>query len=267
MMKYNSALDNLFEQWIDESERNGEWQSAGRIIFTKDGLLEKNEPADVETLWHNSHKRILFLIKDQPTEWSDDIRWWLKDRDDDNIEGLARKKNNRELRSRFLRNIANVFWGLYHINNPNDCEYSKAAESLEDVKRCFNTAPIALMESKKQGGKSSISNKTLKTYLDRYKDFLQKELDVLSPNIIVCTNNLIYDFVIGYYNEKYPGCPLHTLEGHQSIRIHPETKTLIFNSFHPSAHIGYEKFYMGVMDHYRAFLQSEDFYLFKSLYD
>lgn len=268
-MRYNYELEHLFDEWIEESLKNNEWQSTGQIAFTKDGLLEKNEPIDIEVLWHSSRKRILFVLKDQPSEWSDDVRLWLKDESWDDKESLTRKRNNRELKPRFLRNIANVLWGLYTIDTPKDCDYSKAHESFDDVKQCFNTIPFALMESKKQGGKTSISNTKLKNYLDRYKDFLQKELDILSPNIIVCTNNLIYDFVINYYKEKYPDSPLHTLteEGHNSIRIHPESHTLIFCSFHPSAPMGYAKFYDGVMSHYRAFLQSEYVHHFKNWYN
>ncbi|MCH5243913.1 MAG: hypothetical protein J1F29_03340 [Lentimicrobiaceae bacterium] len=268
-MEYNSKLNCLFEKWIKESKKNNEWQSEEQTAFTKDGILEKNDPVDVEDLWYNSRKRILFLLKDQPTEWSDDVRLWLKDDESqDDKESLARKRNNRELKSRFIQNIANLFWGLYTIDNPNDCDYSKAQESFEDVKRCFNTIPFALVESKKQGGGTSITPAKLKKYLERYKTFLRNELDILSPNMIVCTHGYIYGFVIDYYNEKYPDSPLRTLEGHNSIRIHPESKTLIFCSYHPSAlRFSYETVYMGVMDHYRAFLKSEYFHHFKSWYD
>ena len=265
-MRYNYELNRLFDEWIAESVKNNEWRSTEQRAFTKDGLLEKNEPIDIEALWHHSRKRIMFILKDQPSEWSDDLRLWLKDRNEDNEKELTRKSNNRELKSRFLRNIANVFWGLYTIDNPNDCDYSKAFESIEDIKRCFNTEPFAFVESKKQGGGSAIKDATLKSYLERYKTFLRKELDILSPNIIVCTNWLIYGFLMDYYNEKYPDYPLCTLKGHNSIRIHSKSQTLIFCSFHPSARISFSKFYGGVMDHYRAFLQSEYFYQFKSWY-
>ena len=262
-MGYNSKLDRLFKKWSEESEKNNDGTA-----FTEDGILEKNEPVDVEDLWYNSRKRILFLLKDQPTECSDDVRWWLKDREKDRENNRKQKEKNRELKPRFIQNIANLFWGLYTIDNPNDCDYSKAYKSFEDVKRCFNTIPFALVESKKQGGGTSIADKELKKYLKRYKTFLRDELDILSPNMIVCTHDSIYDFVIDYYKEKYPDSPLRTLEGHNSIRIHLESKTLIFKSYHPSAtSLSYAAVYMGVMDHYRAFLKSEYFHHFKSWYD
>lgn len=268
-MKYNFELNCLFEKWIAESMKNNEWPSNEQIAFTKDGLLEKNDLLDVEALWHSSRKRVLFLLKDQPSDSSDDVRLWLKDSSEDNPMSLRRKRKNRELNSRFMRNIANVFWGLYNINKPEDCDYFRALESFEDVKRCFNTAPVAFMEAKKQGGAPSISNTTLKCYLEKYKIFLWKELDILSPNIIVCTSSLIYTFVIDYYNKKYIDSPLCALSGAPSIRIHPKTQSLIFCSYHPSARpsvIDYATFYGGVMNHYRAFLCSEYFFQFKSIF-
>lgn len=268
-MNYHTDLDRLFEQWIAAGLNNNEWQSAGRIIFTRDGILEKNDLIDVESLWYNMRKRVLFLIKDQPSEWSDDIRLWLKDMKEDSIENLSRKSNNRELKSRFMRNIANVFWGLLNIVEPTDCVYSKVVQSFDDVKRVFNTIPFALVECKKQGGGASITNSTLKLYLRRYKEFICREIDILRPNIIVCTNNLIYDFVIDYYHNKYPDYPLMMLseQGHNSLRFHPKTQALIFNSYHPSARISYEKFYMGIMNHYQAFLQSDYIKNFNCLYE
>ena len=259
----NFELDGLFKDWSEESENNNDGTA-----FTRDGILKKNEPVDdVEDRWYSSRKRILFLLKDQPTEWDDDLTFWLKDKEDDRENNRKQKEKNRELKPRFIQNIANLFWGLYTIDNPNDCDYSKA-QSFEDVKRCFNTIPFALVESKKQGGGTSITDTELKKYLERYKTFLRRELDILSPNMIVCTHGYIYGFVIDYYNEKYPDSPLRTLEGHNSIRIHPESKTLIFCSYHPSAlRFSYETVYMGVMDHYRAFLKSEYFHHFKSWYD
>ena len=60
MSTYNEKLNNLFSRWIERSEQNNEprEQNEGSIIFTKDGLLEKNDPTiDVEKEWHNASKR------------------------------------------------------------------------------------------------------------------------------------------------------------------------------------------------------------------
>ena len=64
---------------------------------------------DVEDDWEKENKRIMFLLKDQPSDWSDDARKWLKDYPDDKEETKKRKAKNRELRSKFIHNIAIYF--------------------------------------------------------------------------------------------------------------------------------------------------------------
>ncbi len=249
MSTYNEKLNNLFSRWIERSEQNNEprEQNEGNIIFTKDGLLEKNDPAiDVEKEWHNASKRVLFIIKDQPTEWSDDLRLWLKDVEHDKPKNRENKEHNRALKSRFMFNLASILYGLTH-NAPG---LDTVRDSFEQVKHCFNTMPFALVECKKQGGKSSIADGVLHTYIKRYGDLLREEIEILQPNMIVCTNPIIYDFVQNLYVGE-----LTSLEKHNSIRINLKRKVLIFCSYHPSA--WNVNVYEGVMDHYRAFLKSD----------
>ena len=49
--------------------------------------------------------------------------------------------------------------------------------------------------------------------------------------MIVCAGGSIYDFAI---NKLYPQEELITIEGHQEMRLHTPTGTLIFFSYHPS---------------------------------
>ncbi len=247
-MNYNEQLNALFEVWKKESEKYNEQREAtdeANIIFTEDGILEKGDKyaIDVEAAWHNSAKRILFILKDQPTEWCNDARLWLKE------------ERNQNLQNRFIRNIANIFWGLYSSDKNNLCTYDSLIHQREQVQQCFNINPFALIESKKQGGGTSISNTTLIKYLKRYGDLLSKEIDILNPNMIVCTSPIIYDFVCKRYGQDN----LERIDPveHNSIRIHRPSKTLIFCSYHPSARKSEQCIYEGVMDHYRAFLLSE----------
>jgi hypothetical protein len=50
------------------------------------------------------------------------------------------------------------------------------------------------VECKKQGGETSISDDMLKQYLNNedYAPLLKEEIQVLNPNVIVCTNKNIY---------------------------------------------------------------------------
>ena len=255
MIGYNNLLNTLFDEWIEESERNGEPRDNTEnhnIIFTKDGLIEKNDPSkDIEKAWGQSDKKIMFLLKDQPSEYCDDARLWLKDLATDNEKAKSKKEGNRSLRPKFVHNLANLLWGLYNATAVNDCWLGESTH--EKVQKTFNTMPFAFVESKKQGGKASIDSTTLRTYLDRYGHLLKREIEILNPNIIVCTNEDIYDFVLNLY-------PKNELigfgKGHNSIRYHLKSSTIILCSYHPSAIMSAENFYEGVMFHYRAFLHS-----------
>ena len=252
MIDYNSQLESIFDRWIERSKQYDEprEQDGSRVIFTKDGLMEKNDSCiNVTKEWYNAKRRIMFLVKDQPTNWCDDSRLWLKDIESEKAENRKNKESNRNLKSRFMHNIANLFWGLWNANPNNLCTEEELRQSLERVKTCFNTHPFAYIECKKQGGGTNISDKTLLQYLNRYGDLLREEIALLDPNMIVCTNPHIYAFVQQMY-----GGVFEQIKGHNSIRIDTKHQKLIFCSYHPSA--WNVNVYEGVMDHFRAYLQS-----------
>ncbi len=130
---------------------------------------------------------------------------------------------------------------------------SRSKKHHEDVKTFFNTQPFALVECKKDPGGPICNPSVLKCHLKTYGNFLMEEIRILNPNMIVCTSDIIYKFVL----EMYPEKELVSIENHNSIRFHPNTKTLIFCSYHPSSRKSPEMVYDGVMAHYRAFLKSE----------
>lgn len=64
IMSINERLNDLFEEWIEASKENGEAVDDTddlNIIFTRDGILEKNFPyINVERGWMESSKRVVF---------------------------------------------------------------------------------------------------------------------------------------------------------------------------------------------------------------
>jgi len=252
MKAYNEKLDSLFTQWRKAlGERREVPDESGALHFTRDGLVRKPTSIglDVDALWDLDDIRVMFLIKDQPSAWDDDLRDWLCA---DNENARA----NCELRPRFIRNIANIFYGLHHGGVP----YSKVRDRYESVRECFLKHPFALVECKKEPGGTTLADSVLRENLALSGDFLLREMDILVPldppkgtrQMIVCTSPVIYGFVLG----RYPEGSLESFgEGHNSIRYFQDGDTLIFCSYHPSAYgKSYETVYEGVMDHYRAFL-------------
>lgn len=134
----------------------------------------------------------MFIVKDNPADWSDDVRLWLRDTVDDEAKHRKVKENNRKIAPQLIHRIANLFWGLTKAKA--DAEnlwwYGEVEQHKDDVREFFNTHPFALVESKKQPGGPKIDDKTLSAYLSKYSDLLMREIDILNPNVIVCMGDL-----------------------------------------------------------------------------
>ena len=253
----NYELEFLFGRWYERMrESYGE-----KTHITKDGILYKNGLSDdiVFTKWAESSKRIMFLLKDQnqkgKEKWDEDIRYWLKDAEGDNSDAKQNKEKNRNLAPRFIKNLAYLLWGLSKATSDKDCAwwYNEVTMHLEKVKEFFNTQPFALVECKKQPGDGELDDSELKRHLTKYEDLIRQEIKILNPNMIVCTSQHIYDFVLKMYSQE----ELVEVKGQKSIKFHYPSGTLVFCSYHPSApYLSDDKIYEGVMDHYRAFLKS-----------
>ena len=238
----NEKLENLFDEWKERMKKNGD------MNFTKDGILRKNGISDTELIetWIASSKRIMFLLKDQNQEggkWNEDIRDWL-----------TTNENTSNLGSKFIKNIAYILWGLSKADENNDWWYNEVTMHIEEVKEFFNSQPFALVECKKQPGGGKLDNKVLVEHLNNYKDLLEREIEIMRPNMIVCTNHHIYGTVLNM--NLFPKKEVVSVKGHQGVSFHITTGTLIFCSYHPSDRKSPNEIYEGVMWHYRAFLKS-----------
>lgn len=267
----------LFKDWYERTAEMGNEPTDkpyNHYCLVCDGITRKREKdstravdeAITEMAWEKDKKRVAFLIKDENQKgsiWADDTRNWLVETPADNTaEKIERKQKNWDLKRKFLRNIANILWGITKCTPTTPCPTSEIHSRFKEIRDTFHDTPFALIECKKQGGKPSISDKTLEKYLNDYKELLYKEFDILEPHIYVCTNEKIYDFVQAYILTRYPNTELTRIhpDKHNSIRLHYPSKTIILCSYHPSARMSYEDIYNGVMDHYRAFVQDKELY-------
>ena len=204
-VKGSIEMAGLFDRWYHRTAQlNKESPDEdGHYGLVCDGLMRKpgkDESGDdeLEKSWWAQPMRIAFLMKDQNqggSHWNEDARNWL-----------SQKTDMQELTNRTFRNIANILWGLIYSKEdirPQEDIVTK----FDDIKTCFHEIPFAYIETKKQGGGSSIDNKELKLYLNDYKDLLYKELDILNPNVFVCTGWPIYEFVQDYILQKHKAKP------------------------------------------------------------
>jgi hypothetical protein len=240
-MNINEKLDELFLRWKEKSEQTE--QNRESSSFCEDGLMYKygHEKNYVDKLWVKSQKRIMFFLKDAK-EQSGDSRLWLYEEGTDH-------RNNRNLKPKLMKVLAYWLYGFTTVKEGKIEELE--AISHEQLVECFNQVPFAFVESKKQSGKPSISKTVLTEYIDRYKDFLIEQIDILNPNIIVCCGEPQYKFVL---NKIYIGSE----QIDKNLFYNKAKQTLIFYSYHPSYYRREwkkpETFYKDLMSKYKLFL-------------
>lgn len=239
-MTINEQLDLLFKFW--KSESNPEEG------FIKDGLMRLPNVSDekLDEMWKSSSKRIAFLLKENNPNGDgkeDDSRNWL------NI-------NSNLLGETFFRRIANLFYGLSHSDKSYVYWGTEVENCLEKVRDFFYSNTFAFVECKKQLGGPKCDEKVFATYLDKYKWYLETELRILDPNIIVCMGSNQFDFVL----KMYCGYEvIAVVDGH--VYYIPSKRITVIYSGHPSFHAnGFQadvKHYEGVMFWYAKFIESE----------
>lgn len=263
-------LETLFKEWKDRLGTH----------FTKDGVMYRNGKTNeqVEQEWMASPIRVAFLLKDQhqggKETWDEDINLWLKDVDweDTNARDKwnASAEANRNIKNRFLKNIAYILWGLAKVDSNVDRCFSETEKHYKkgEVKDFFNSQPFALIECKKEPGISSLDTKILCHHLDTYGDLLKKELDILHPNIIVCCggSSAIFKFITKtYYKDKDP-IPFggeYVLEDGTDLGFktqlcyYPDDNVVVIDSFHPKDRKEDWRIFDRVLSPFRSFMNSE----------
>ncbi len=229
MENYNEKLNVLFEKWKAKSIENGEEKA-----FCEDGLMYKygHDKNYVDELWDKSKKRILFLLKD-PIEDSGDSRLWLNE------------PENQQLRPIIMKKLAYILYGLSTVKDGKVTDFWDITH--EQLVKCFNEIPFAYVESKKQEGTTVIKDKELDKYINRYKEYLTEEINILNPDIVICFGGPQHHFAV---NDLYKDAEV--IDKH--IRLHKQTNTLIIYSYHPRARKSYESFYSEIMHEYGKFL-------------
>lgn len=229
---YNAQLDELFKEWEAASQQNG------HAITSKDSLM-RMRGQDVNELWDKADRRVMFLLKDQPKGGGDDIRNWLTLPDDNKYA-----KINREASPSFLKRLACLLYSFTY-GNTEHWDFD-----MNEVVKCFLETPFALVETKKQSGGNSVSDKEMTYYINQYKDFLLREIEILNPNIIVCCGGPQHHFAL---NTLYSPDSLETID--KNVHYDRQKNVVIIYAGHPSARCSHYNYLEGALHHYRLFLQ------------
>lgn len=228
-LSYFAQLNELFVEWM-ECLNNEEKQ-----LFCKDGLMLKAYKTEksIDTLWDESSRRVMFILKDKNTPDGDDTRLWLVD----GIHG----KETRNLsggnvgKTGFIPNIARMLYGL----TQETIGFNQL--DMQKVIGVWNTVPFAFVEAKKLAGYSTVGKPQIEKALAKEGNFLLREIEILHPNIIVCCDaeDTQFDYITSEFEKKekgeiieykYPEKP-HFVCG---LRYYPMLNKVVIKSFHPT---------------------------------
>ena len=237
MVNYNALLDDLFDKWENQLPEEH------KEVFCRDGLMRRPSGKDVNALWGSATRRVAFLLKDKSDGSCDDIRNWLVN-DNDNGKYCRELKGGKIGRTGFLPNIARMLYGLLNVstkdNNP--LGFDDVKSKMQDVRETWNNAPVALIETKKNAGGSTVSNDDMQEAIMRDNTLLKNELDILKANILVCcdANDSQFKFVTDTYLKGKKRVRILDdsieYEGFKpcSIYYYPEEKVAVIKSYHPT---------------------------------
>lgn len=185
-------IDELFALWkeaqsYDEYNYSSLEKKVHKESFIKDGIVGKNGE------WEKRKKKVLYILKESNSsdEINESKRDLLKLGKDEELFWLQRVVYNQS----FLNKKGNLIGARisklqnYIDNFEPTTEYDKT--TLKN---------ISFMNLNKRGGINH-SDETIASYTKKYKKFINKQIEILAPDLVICGNtyNLIKKYV--YNNE------------------------------------------------------------------
>ncbi len=239
MINYTEINQQILEKWYSEAMKNDEDKEKA---FVYDGLLwrgdiyyEENiwtrERANESELWINSFPRIMLITKD----YNDRDDHCAGDIIDLRQETLRQNQSGKDIiRTSQLQFHTNMMYLVFGLGNFKE-GHCPAWENLtlDESRRYYETCPLVRINVKKQAGSGSVSDSTIREYINRYSTFLNQQISLFDADIIVCYGRVIFDYVI---QEFFPD--IEKLKEDPWVYFSNEKQKVIINSYHPSVRRG-----------------------------
>jgi len=201
--KIKTKHDEIIDRW---KAARPEYISIGNT-FTEDGVCNYDK-------WSIVKPRILFLLKENY-----DSGW-------DPVEGIKAKAN------RFCINIA--LWRFVLRELYSDISKELTIQSFTYSDELIDD--IAFVEVKKVNENQKRSSYSqINEYAEKDKLFLQEQINLINPNIMVCCNTI--DSYINIYNylDNNDAVQYEELSSDSKCDCFKHKNRLVINFFHPSA--------------------------------
>ena len=255
MKDFVAENERILEKW---RQHNEEWHETN---FADDGIMYRGVIKTIENgterysdgeqeneMWNKAPLRVLFLTKDQNAGGYD--AW--------DVRG-----ETGNLSYAFFRNLMYQLYGLVNTKPGYKADYIFTNEQAIEL---YNTFPIARINAKKEAGGNSVSNNTLRYYIERDKKLLKEQILNLDADIIVCcgysdcieeSGNLLLNFL---KSECYKGLDNRDDSGwvDDDGWVYYDTKEnkIAINNWHFSARKSSEEWYNSVTNAYQIFLKA-----------
>ena len=253
-MNFVEKNDSILQKWKEHNEKVEKTMKQQDPNFALDGIMFRGEidqnerwsnPEKENELWENAPIRYLFLTKDQNC-WGG-AAWDVRS------ETGRSNEDSCSIRYRFYRNLMYILYGI--INSEDTlCGYEDFTN--EQAIQTYDNAPVARINVKKQAGGSSIDNNTLKTYIERDKEFLIEQISALDADVLICcgysesiedTGNIILNFL---NKDMYNFTKID-----EWIYYDDKTKKVAINAWHLSYRgVSQQEFFEGLVSAYHQFV-------------
>lgn len=262
-MTDTERLNALFEEWLVPDEKyyyevnknNDNAPKYNPKVFVKDGIVD-------EESYKRQDKKILFVLKEaylkdkggiyKSDNEDHDVREWLKDKN------MAHNRGILSVSPATWRRIMEWTYGIRHTDETVSAEFPDEiyikTDREYDVERFITEffGTIAVMNIKKSYGRSISKNYNLTEYAREFKTQLKKEIEIISPDIIVCcgTANML--------NAVYDGEIRKALNSGDHCIFPKNGRTIVIKTCHPAnRHVDKKYMFNAVVNAYRQALKGE----------
>lgn len=219
----NTEISALFDEWKKAMQENGDKG------FCYDGLIYRDGRED--SLWKQSKRRIVFLLKEQNDNDGEDVREWSG-----SINGVTPNGN-------FFHRLSAWIFGLSHLTS-HSYPSREEAFSTQNQMKVLKEYPYAYVNVKKESGGATANDSVVYNHAVRYSSFIRRELDILNPNIIVCGGDIVFKAAV---DSIYKDLHFEQLGAGGWVHYCKSKNIFLINSFHPTAKKSNEVMYDWMM--------------------
>lgn len=158
-MTKTEKLNNLFDDWM----KNSDYETYHRHGFMKDGIIDEAE-------FEKQEKKVLFISNEANVENYDNSPKTITDR-------------RCQFNEYFNSGIDN--WSG-KMRERICCLYQVVNQDFQNKKTPYKVAnKFAFMNLNKSGGGNICDIENIEDYCKKYKDYIKKEIEIISPDIII----------------------------------------------------------------------------------